>query len=95
MPTAKDDPASDAYRDAIDICQRYEPSAKNFTTIQGGDYLDGKAKWLPDRGEWLATGECDAQNEYGALKHFSWNAEITIAGRVKFLALGGEVVIDK
>jgi hypothetical protein len=98
LTPAKPDPASEAYFAAVKFCQRYEPSAKNFITRDGSDYLDGEAKWIQDQYQtnWYATGECDAQNEYGALEHVIWAAHVTHDAdewHCTFLNFGGQTLI--
>ena len=92
------DEASRAYFAAYKFCERYAPSGKNFVSASGGDVLDGRAEWIPDRKDWFAAGYVDAQNKYGAMRHQRWAAHVVHANgnwKLTFLEIGGEMFVEK
>lgn len=93
------DEAGNAYYAAKKFCERYAPSATKFTTDNGGDYLDGKAKWATNYNghcDWYASGYVDCQNRYGAMRHQTWGAHVMLTGgkwHLNYLAIGQETLV--
>lgn len=98
-PSANDE-SGQAYYAAVKFCERYAPSAKNFTTESGGDYLDGKAEWVTTGGhsDWFANGFVDCQNKFGAMRHQQWGAHVILQDgkwQLKFLTIGDEDFVNE
>jgi hypothetical protein len=94
--TEQEKEAGSAYYAAKKFCERYAPSGKNFTTESGGDYLDGKAERMAKKGDWFASGYVDCQNKYGAMRHQSWGAHVTLRNgkwHLNYLAIGDETLV--